>query len=98
MGAERVQAGVPALHRLCAQHALSTHRSRASVKGMRRLTAERAKHAEKILLCVLGVLGGLCLLQARSAPLLVVEKTKSTFQIETYPDEEPEAVAHIVDL
>lgn len=33
-----------------------------------------------------------------AAPVIVVETTKGTFEIETYPDEAPKTVAHIVDL
>jgi cyclophilin family peptidyl-prolyl cis-trans isomerase len=32
------------------------------------------------------------------APVIVVETTKGTFQIETYPADAPKTVAHIVDL
>ena len=32
------------------------------------------------------------------APIIVVETAKGTFEIETYPDEAPKTVAHIVDL
>jgi len=39
------------------------------------------------------------LLAAQSAsPIIVVETTKGTFEIETYPKEAPKTVAHIVDL
>jgi cyclophilin family peptidyl-prolyl cis-trans isomerase len=31
-------------------------------------------------------------------PVIVVESAKGTFEIETYPDEAPKTVAHIVDL
>ena len=33
-----------------------------------------------------------------AAPVLVIETTKGAFEIETYPDEAPKTVAHIVDL
>jgi len=45
-----------------------------------------------IYLCVL------CPLRAQTAPIIVVETTKGTFEIETYPNEAPKTVAHIVDL
>jgi cyclophilin family peptidyl-prolyl cis-trans isomerase len=70
-------------------------------------TAERAKDAEKIaekiLLCVLCVLGGFfwsssSLSAQPPAPVIVVETTRGTFEIETYPVEAPKSVAHIVDL
>lgn len=33
-----------------------------------------------------------------SAPLIVVETSKGTFEIETYPNEAPRTVAHVVEL
>ena len=68
-------------------------------------TAELAERAEKLLvylLCGLCVLGG-CFLSPRVAaqiagPVIVVETTKGTFEIETYPVDAPKTVAHIVDL
>ena len=45
-----------------------------------------------ISLCVLRPLG------AQSSPVIVVETTKGTFEIETYPNEAPKTVAHIVGL
>lgn len=65
-------------------------------------TAEFAKHAEKIMLCGLCVLCGLFFfvshVAAQSAPVIVVETSKGTFAFETYPDEAPKTVAHVVDL
>jgi cyclophilin family peptidyl-prolyl cis-trans isomerase len=54
-------------------------------------------------LCVLSVLCGLCLfvvtLTAQSAAsVIVVETSKGTFEIETYPVEAPKTVAHVVEL
>jgi cyclophilin family peptidyl-prolyl cis-trans isomerase len=50
----------------------------------------------------LGVLCGLCLLcvtpQSQSAPVIVVETSKGTFELETYPADTPKTVAHIADL
>ena len=34
----------------------------------------------------------------QTAPTIVVETSKGTFELETYPDEAPKTVAHIVDL
>src|SRR5438552_3211376 len=34
----------------------------------------------------------------RAAPVIVVETTRGTFEFETYPEEAPKTVAHIVDL
>ena len=66
-------------------------------------TAEIAKIAENILLCVLGVLCGFFLSWSSVAaqttgPVIVVETTKGTFAFETYPAEAPKTVAHIVEL
>jgi len=36
--------------------------------------------------------------QSATAPVIVVETSKGTFELETYPDEAPKTVAHIVDL
>src|SRR5436189_276068 len=67
-----------------------------------RLTAGGAKHAKRILL------GGLCVLcgcfvsasdvVAQGGPIIVVDTTKGAFEIETYPNDAPKTVAHIVDL
>ena len=35
---------------------------------------------------------------AQTAPVIVVETSKGTFEIETYPTEAPQTVAHIVEL
>ena len=68
-------------------------------------TAETAKIAEKILLyvfCGLCVLGGSFLSSRVSAqpagPVIVVETTKGTFAFETYPEDAPKTVAHVVEL
>jgi peptidyl-prolyl cis-trans isomerase B (cyclophilin B) len=59
--------------------------------------------AETFSLCGLCVLCGCCVvvgavLGQSPAPVLVVETTKGTFEIETYPNEAPKTVAHVVDL
>jgi cyclophilin family peptidyl-prolyl cis-trans isomerase len=36
--------------------------------------------------------------QSTGSPIIVVETSKGTFEFETYPDEAPRTVAHIVDL
>lgn len=72
-------------------------------------TAESAGHAEfSLFVLVLIGLCGLCALrgfgfyqqlQAQEvAPVIVVDTSKGTFAIETYPEEAPKTVAHIVDL
>jgi cyclophilin family peptidyl-prolyl cis-trans isomerase len=66
-------------------------------------TGETAKIAEKIFLCifcVLCVLGGFfrSVSAQPSGPVIVVETTKGTFEIETYPADAPKTVAHIVEL
>ncbi|MGH9140475.1 MAG: peptidylprolyl isomerase [Vicinamibacterales bacterium] len=66
-------------------------------------TGERARTAEKIMVCVVCVLAGVFLsaadLFAQSpGPVIVVETTKGTFAFETYPADAPKTVAHIVDL
>ena len=65
-----------------------------------RSTAERAKSAEKNLLSVLCVLCGfcICLFGQPLGPVIVVETTKGTFEFETYPNEAPKTVAHVVAL
>ena len=65
-----------------------------------RSTAERAKSAEKNLLSVLCVLCGfcICLFGQPLGPVIVVETTKGTFEVETYPNEAPKTVAHVVAL
>jgi peptidyl-prolyl cis-trans isomerase B (cyclophilin B) len=66
------------------------------------LTAMIAERAEQSVLCVLRVLCGCllvsCTVFAQSAPVIVVDTTKGTFEIETYPTEAPRTVAHVVDL
>jgi len=63
-----------------------------------RLTAEPAKTAEKIFLCVVCVLCG-CLLSAQPlGPVIVVETSKGTFEFETYANDAPKTVAHVVEL
>jgi cyclophilin family peptidyl-prolyl cis-trans isomerase len=65
--------------------------------------ATYAKLAEKRLFCVLSVLCGCCFVSMTvfaqsAAPVLVVETTKGAFEIETFPDDAPKTVAHIVGL
>jgi peptidyl-prolyl cis-trans isomerase B (cyclophilin B) len=61
-------------------------------------SAEIAEIAEKALLGVLCVLFG-CFLRAQSpGPVIVVETARGTFEFETYPNEAPKTVAHVVDL
>jgi cyclophilin family peptidyl-prolyl cis-trans isomerase len=71
-----------------------------------RATAERAESTEKTRLCALCALGG-CFLFALAAlsgasqsagPVVVVETSKGSFAFETFPDDAPKSVAHIVDL
>ena len=66
-------------------------------------TAETAKIAEKIFLYVLCVLCGLggsfrSLSAQPAGPVIVVETTKGTFELETYPTEAPRTVTHVVQL
>jgi cyclophilin family peptidyl-prolyl cis-trans isomerase len=66
-------------------------------------TVEIAKIAEKRLVFVLGVLcalsGFFLSLSAQpEGPVIVVETSKGTFELETYPADAPKTVAHIVDL
>jgi peptidyl-prolyl cis-trans isomerase B (cyclophilin B) len=53
-------------------------------------------------LCVLCVFCGCFLWSApgfaQSAPVIIVDTTKGTFEIETYPAEAPKTVAHVIDL
>jgi cyclophilin family peptidyl-prolyl cis-trans isomerase len=61
-----------------------------------------ARGDRKIVLRGLGLLCASCLLsvtlQSQSAPVIVVETAKGTFELETYPADAPKTVAHIVDL
>jgi len=66
-------------------------------------TAQNARIAEQRWLCVLSVLCGFFLsspvLSAQTAgPVIVVETTKGTFEVETFPVEAPKTVAHILEL
>jgi cyclophilin family peptidyl-prolyl cis-trans isomerase len=36
--------------------------------------------------------------ESAAGPVIVVETSKGTFELETYPDEAPKTVAHVVDL
>jgi peptidyl-prolyl cis-trans isomerase B (cyclophilin B) len=65
-------------------------------KGER--TAGIAKIAEKILLCVLCVLCGSFLFAQPGGPVIVVDTSKGTFAFETFPDDAPKSVAHVVGL
>ncbi|MBI3493872.1 MAG: peptidylprolyl isomerase [Acidobacteria bacterium] len=54
---------------------------------------------KKALLCVFcGCFLFFKAVHAQSAPVIVVETTKGTFAFETYPDDAPRTVAHLVDL
>jgi len=69
----------------------------------RRSTAERAKIAERCILCVLCALCGLVLSSAwlpaqPLGPVIVVDTARGSFEFETYPNDAPKTVAHIVDL
>jgi len=61
--------------------------------------AKIAKAAKRILF---GVLCALCVLPfvkgQSAAPIIVVDTMKGTFEIETYPNEAPKTVAHVVGL
>ena len=63
-----------------------------------RLTAEPAKTAEKIFLSALCVLCGCFLSGHPLSPVIVVETSKGTFEFETYSNEAPKTVAHVVEL
>ena len=55
--------------------------------------------ARPVLLCVLCSLCVLSLVRGQSAaPIIIVDTTKGTFEIETFPNEAPKTVAHIVGL
>jgi len=62
-------------------------------------TAEIAEIAEKIMVCALCVLCGCfpCFAQAAGA-VIIVETSKGSFAFETYPEEAPKSVAHVVAL
>jgi len=48
-------------------------------------------------LCACLIAGGSAV-RAQAGPIIAVETTKGTFEFETYPEEAPKTVAHIVDL
>ncbi len=62
------------------------------------MNAKAAKTAKQILLCVLCALCVPMYVVGQTAPIIVVDTTKGTFEIETYPNEAPKTVAHIVEL
>src|SRR6185369_11346484 len=70
------------------------------------MPASRCQGAVKAMRIVFFILGVLCVLcgffrttQAQvAAPIIVVETSKGTFAFETYPDEAPKTVAHVVEL
>ena len=54
---------------------------------------------KRALICALCVLCGRFDVAAQTmAPVIVVETAKGTFELETFPEEAPKTVAHIVDL
>jgi cyclophilin family peptidyl-prolyl cis-trans isomerase len=65
-------------------------------------TVALATRAKTVLICVLCALCGFFRPAPAAAqpagPVIVVETTKGTFSFETYPDDAPKTVAHIVDL
>jgi cyclophilin family peptidyl-prolyl cis-trans isomerase len=65
-------------------------------------TAEGAKIAAKLMLCVCCVLCGSVFGDRPTAqaagPVIVVETSKGIFAFETYPEEAPKTVAHVVEL
>jgi len=65
-------------------------------------TAEHAEIVEKIFFCVLCVLCGCfpfpAVLAQSAGPVIVVETSKGSFTFETYSDDAPKSVAHVVAL
>jgi peptidyl-prolyl cis-trans isomerase B (cyclophilin B) len=59
---------------------------------MRRKAAAFSGSFVLLFMCVTGAA------QSGSAPVIVVETAKGTFAFETYPNEAPKTVAHVVDL
>jgi hypothetical protein len=49
-----------------------------------------------VVLCAIGVRSFVG--AQRAAPVIVVETSRGTFEVETYPDDAPRTVAHIVAL
>src|SRR5881296_2706711 len=55
--------------------------------------------AKPFIFCALSVLCVPSFVRPQTIPpVLVVETSKGTFEIETYPNEAPKTVAHVVDL
>jgi cyclophilin family peptidyl-prolyl cis-trans isomerase len=52
----------------------------------------------KLIPLLLTVALGVASAQAQSRPIIVVETTKGTFEFETYPNNAPKTVAHVVEL
>ena len=54
-----------------------------------------------VAMCLLALPAGMTLARAQQrngAPLIVVQTTKGAFEFETYPNEAPKTVAHVVEL
>jgi cyclophilin family peptidyl-prolyl cis-trans isomerase len=60
----------------------------------------KATHAVVVSLAFVAAHGSMTVVRAQQArvPVVVVETTRGTFEFETYPNEAPKSVAHIVDL
>src|SRR5262245_57587204 len=96
VGAECVPAGLSALRGVRDSSVLPPSGRHASLDVMTPLRAS--------------LVGAVCLIAAvtpmteftgqtaSGGPVIMVETTKGTFEFETYPDEAPRSVAHVVDL
>src|SRR5205085_2744934 len=87
LGTECMPAGVPSLPRVPAYHDVPAGRS----------------VMKSLVTVMLMALGAVAFAQGKTSPgagpaIVVVETEKGTFEFETYPNEAPKTVAHIVGL
>src|SRR5690348_5417888 len=85
LGPECVPAGLSSMRRMCHSQVLSQNRRQ-----------ENPMRIARALACVL--LLAPVALRAQTGPVIVVETTKGAFAFETYDNEAPKTVAHVVQL
>ena len=77
-------------------HETTTRNETLSFSWFRVFVSSRFRVFVPAAVCVFGSTGWIAAQAA--GPVIVVETTKGTLEIETYPDDAPKTVAHIVDL
>ena len=103
VGPERVPAGVPALRRVCDSTILSAGRRDADLETGKAFVRGETRRVGGLAAVVLaGALSGLMATsvaaQAAWAPSSSSRRRRGRFPVETYPNEAPRTVAHIVEL